>query len=273
MKVGIIGHTGYIGPRHVKAWDELGVKWEGCNTTGDWTEFIKRDFDIIDIATPIWLHPVMIRESIKAGKDVICEKPLANNLKDAYEIIELSKFTKKKIGIVFQCRYNRKFLALKKEIEDGVYGQIKMAVFQYFRNKDDEHFKKRPWRKSINEAGGFAALNIVIHHIDQLQWMFGFPCQTYGVVAPHQVGYDVEDTFIGTFKFPTGTIGAMICSTRANPPKHTELSIYGTKGHKTIQMRENEYHKDNFKAFIEGKGYVTPVEAVKSLRLCLSITK
>lgn len=270
--VGLIGHTGYIGPRHIEAWNSLRITPECCNSKDDWVRFIREGhFDIVDIATPIWLHTAMIKEAVRSGADVICEKPLAPTLREAQQIVELSKRTRRKIGIIYQCRFNPKYQKLKRDVEAGKYGEIQMIVYEYFRDKNDTHFAKRPWRKSMTEAGGFGALNIVIHHIDQIQHLMGYPKEVYGVSKTSKIGYDVEDYVIGMFKFPTGAIGTLICSTRANPPKHSKMTVYGTKGYKTIEMRENEYHAENFHAFIAGKGYVTPIEALKSLRLCLTI--
>jgi len=271
MKVGIIGYKGDVAQRHIKAWEELGIEWIGCEKENNWREFIERkDLDLIDICTPIYLHPSMFIGALRARKDVLCEKPIANNLSEAYKMASYAENSKNRAGIIYQYRFNPKFLKLKREIEKGKFGEIKMAVVNYFRYKDLSYFAKK-WRGCSEQAGGGVVLNVTIHYLDQLQWLFGYPKSIKGFVTTAKTGIDVEDTATAIMKFPNGTIGSVSLSTHVTPPKHMEFSVFGTKGYKTIQMRENEYHKENFEAFLKGENYVTPLEAIKSLKMALTI--
>lgn len=261
MKVFIVGIKGRVAQRHVKAWQKLGVAVYGCGSSVDYRDYIK-DYDIIDICTPVYLHAQMIEECVKLGKQVICEKPLATNLEDALRIVKL----RGKIGIVYQFRFNPKIKKLKKELEEGKYGEIKMVTANYYRWRGEEYYKKWEWDKI--KAGGGVSFNVCIHYFDLLQWLFGYPTQIQSFKTTAK-DIDVDDNSVSIMRFPNGAIGSVNLSTHYNPPKHFELIVIGTKKSTTIQLRENEYHKDNFEAFIKGEGFVTPLEAIKSLQMAL----
>lgn len=266
MKVGIIGYQGRVAKRHIKAWDELGIEWVGCGSKDNYGIFLLTSgITLVDICTPIYLHAEMIKAAVKINLPVICEKPIGINLKEAEEVSKI----RGKIGIIYQFRFNPKVLKLKKEIEEGKYGEIKLVTMQYYRWRGQEYYGN--WEADENKAGGGVTFNVCIHYFDLLQWIFGYPKKIQGMTTTSKPGLDIEDNSVSIMKFPNGAIGAAILSTHVNPPKHFEFSVYGTKGHKTIQLRQNEYHKDFFKAFLKGENYVDQIEAVKSLKMTLEI--
>lgn len=263
MKVFIIGINGRVAKRHIKAWKELGWDVYGCGSNIDYRELINDGYDIIDICTPIYLHADMIRYCHSKGHKVICEKPLSVN-EDVKDILNFDKTC-----IIYQFRFNPKVLKLREELKEEKFGDIKMVTANYFRWRGQDYYKKWEWDKM--KAGGGTLFNVCIHYVDLLQWLFGYPTEVKGMMTTSKQGLDVEDNVVASLRFPNGAIGSINLSTHVNPPKHFELSVYGTKEHKTIQLRQNEYHKENFKAFIKGENYVTPLEAFKSLRICHDI--
>lgn len=214
---------------------------------------------MIDICTPIYLHAPMIRKC-SAYAPVICEKPVALSVREAESLLDIQQ----KVGIVYQFRLNPKVIALKRDIEKGVYGDIKLIQMNYFRWRGQDYYRK--WEHDKFKAGGGVGFNVCIHYFDLLQWIFGYPLTSYGHATTSKFGLSVEDNMVASFTFPTGAIASLSLSTHVKPPKHFEFSIYGTKGHKTIQLRHNEYHKKYFQNFLEGE-YVDIREALKSLRM------
>ncbi len=266
MRVLIVGYKGRVAKRHIKAWSELGVEWIGCGSDEYLPSKLQAESpDLVDICTPIYLHANMIKECSLAQLPVICEKPLALTENEAQEIIKLPT----KIGIVYQFRYNPKVRKLKKEIQKGKYGEIKMVTAHYYRWRGWEYYQK--WEDNIHKAGGGVLFNVCIHYIDLLQWIFGYPIGVKGYMTTAKQGLDIEDNLLAILMFPQGTIGSLELSTHVNPPKHFELSVYGTKGHKTIQLRQNEYHKRYFEEFLMDGEYVKPIEAYKSFRIVKDI--
>lgn len=266
MKVGIIGYKGRVAQRHIKAWEELEIDWVGCGSQDSYGTFLAASgVDLIDICTPIYLHADMVKQAIDYKYPVICEKPIGINPHEAKEVSKL----KGKIGIIYQFRYNPKMIKLKKEIEEGKYGEIKLVTAQYYRWRGWDYYKG--WEKDYKRAGGGTVMNVTIHYLDLMQWIFGYPKIIHGLTTTAKPGLDIEDNAVAIMKFPNGALGSYIVSTHVNPPKHFEFSIYGTKGHKTVQLRENEYHKRNFEEFLKDGEYVRPLEASKSLQIAYEI--
>lgn len=265
MQVGIIGIDGLVAQRHKKAWNKLGIKYEGISISD-----IDK-YDLIDLCTPIYTHPPFIEECLKAGKDVICEKPLALNYKDGKDIADLSLGYRNRVGIVYQFRYNPKIIQLKKELAENKYGEIKLVTVTYFRWKTGEYFNG--WRASKAEAGGGVVLNVTIHYLDLMQWLFGYPTSISGHKTTMTKGIDVEDTAVATMQFPNGAVGSYVVCSHVEPQYHMEFKVFGDRGHTTIQLTENEYHAENFEAFLDNKDYVTLHEALKSLKMVEEILK
>jgi len=269
-KVFIIGINGKVAQRHIKAWKKLGASIYGCGSDKDYKKLLKKPkikYDIVDICTPNYLHYEMIKYANRLKYNVICEKPLCITEDQAKELLKL----KGKIGIVYQFRYNPKIIKLKRDIEKGVYGDIKMVVANYFRWRDDNYYKK--WEGNIFKSGGGVLFNVCIHYLDLLQWIFGYPTDVKGFEASAKGYLGIEDYVCAVLKFPNNVIGSINLTTHANPPKHFELSIFGTQGSKTIQLRHNEYHYRFFEEFIKDGDYVNIFEAYKSFRIAKDIYK
>lgn len=263
MKVGIVGIKGRVAKRHLQAWQELGIEPTGFDI-GD--EYNLQDYDLIDICAPIFLHVRFIKEAVKAGIPVICEKPLARTLAEAQEIIGLDH----KIGIIHQFRFNPKMIKLKKEIESGKYGEIRLVTSNYYRYRSEDYYGS--WEGNKDLAGGGAVLNVTIHYLDLMQWIFGEPLEIYGFSNTSK-DIEVEDSAVAIMRFSNNVIGSYVVTTHCQPQKHYEFTVVGTKGSKTIQLRQNEYHKENLQAFLDDGDYMRPEEALKSLRMALEIIK
>lgn len=262
MNVFIIGINGRVAQRHHQAWTKLGAQVWGCGSDVDYRTVLDHDtHDIVDICTPIYLHSRMIKDCVERGFPVICEKPLCLTENEAKELIELEG----KIGIIYQFRFNPKIVKLRQEVMEGKFGEVKMVTANYFRWRGNEYYQK--WEHDKMKAGGGVLFNVCIHYVDLIQWLFGYPTSVSGYMTTSKAGLEVEDNVVMTMKLPNGAIASVNLSTHVNPPKHFEFSVYGTKGYKTIQLRQNEYHDRNFKAFIKGEDYVDPREAYKSFKI------
>lgn len=267
MNVFLVGIHGRVAQRHIAAWNKLGHTVIGCGSDMDYkymmshfSRWNKGEIALVDICTPVYLHAEMVKYCVSLGLPVICEKPMAVLESDAIELTKLGG----KIGFVYQFRYNPKIVKLRKELKEGKYGEIKMVTANYFRWRGPEYYQK--WEHDKMKSGGGVLLNVCIHYVDLMQWLFGYPTEVKGMMTTTK-RIDVEDNITAMMKFPNGGIGSLNLSTHVNPPKHFELSVYGTEGHVTIQLRQNEYHYRFFEEFLKNGEYVTPIEAYKSFRI------
>lgn len=198
-RFGLIGASGYIAPRHLKAIKETGNElvcaldpYDGVGIMDSFfpdadffTEFERFDrhvdklrrkgngLDFISICSPNYLHDSHIRFGLRSGADVICEKPLVLNPwnLDALKIIE--KETNKKVYNILQLRLHRSIVALKKKIQDILQkepNRIFDIDLTYITSRGKWYFVS--WKGDIVKSGGVAT-NIGVHFFDMLSWIFG----------------------------------------------------------------------------------------------------
>ncbi len=133
----------------------------GCNVYSDYKELLKdNDVELVIVATPTYLHPTFTIDSLKAGKMVVCEKPMATNIKDADEMINASKETGMLLTVFQNRRYSKDFLKVKEVIASGKLGrivQIRITLNSFGRRWD--------WQ-TLREYGGGSLNNNGIHLID-----------------------------------------------------------------------------------------------------------
>ena len=146
--------------------------WQETDT--DWKRVVNRpDIDIVDVCTPNFLHPAVVLEAAKAGKHIVCEKPLANTLKDAQAMLAAVK----KAGVKHMCGFSYRFApaiaTIKKMIQGGELGDI-----FHFRSAYQQDWIVDPnfpmvWRLKKKEAGSGALGDIGAHSTDMCQYLVG----------------------------------------------------------------------------------------------------
>lgn len=146
--------------------------WEEWST--DWKEVVSRpDVDVVDISTPGDLHKPMAIAAAKAGKHIICEKPLANTLKESEEMLAAVK----KAGVSNMCGFTYRFVpaiaTIKKMIQKGELGEI-----FHFRAGYQQDWIVDPdfplvWRLQKKHAGSGALGDIGAHIVDMCHNLVG----------------------------------------------------------------------------------------------------
>ena len=129
-----------------------------------------KDIDIILIATPNNFHKDLSIAAMKAGKNVICEKPVALNSKELEEMITVSKQTGRLFSVHQNRRWDKDFRIVKKVIEDGLVGK----PFYVESRVQGSNGVPGDWR-CVKEAGGGMLLDWGVHLIDQIMWMVKSP--------------------------------------------------------------------------------------------------
>lgn len=196
----LIGASGYIAPRHMKAIKETGNNliaaldpYDGIGIMDsnfpqadfftdlerfnsfidDWQRDNTAKLDYISISSPNYLHESHIRYALLNGTDAICEKPLVLNPNDIDKLQLIEKETGKKVYTILQLRLHDSIIALKnkiaKELEqnpDKVYD----IDLTYLTSRGKWYFES--WKGKEDKSGGIAS-NIGVHFFDMLSWIFG----------------------------------------------------------------------------------------------------
>lgn len=146
--------------------------WEEVET--DWRKVVTRDdIDLISIAAPNYLHREIAIEAAKNGKHVLCEKPLANNLEEASEMLGAVE----KYGVKHCCGYSYRFtpsLALARQlVEDGRIGRIYHVFVRYAQDWITDPNFGMVWRFDKKIAGSGPLGDLSAHSIDATRFVTG----------------------------------------------------------------------------------------------------
>ncbi|MCQ2396278.1 MAG: Gfo/Idh/MocA family oxidoreductase, partial [Lentisphaeria bacterium] len=185
------------------------------------------EIDIISVASPDYFHAEHCIAALKAGKHVICEKPLTLSLEEAKAIIEESKRSKGKFMIGQVCRYAPGFVQAKQLIDQGLIGDLYFVESEYAHNYN--HAKGIDnWRIDARRdpfiGGG-------CHAVDLLRWIAGEMTEV-SAYSNHKclTDWPVNDCTVAIYKFASGAIGKVFVSIGCNRPYTMRSCFYGTKG-------------------------------------------
>ncbi|MEM3466562.1 MAG: Gfo/Idh/MocA family oxidoreductase [Candidatus Jordarchaeales archaeon] len=197
--------------------------------TTDFRKLIQRkDIDVIGVYSPDYLHYEHCREALKAGKHVVCTKPLTDNFKDALDLVTLVRETGLKFMVGQTMRYEPQYAAVRRFFEDGEIGRIIFAEAHYVHDIRPV-FELTPWRLEHPQDFMYGGM---CHPIDVLRWFLG------DVEEVHAYGcrgglssYPKEDNFTLNLKFASGVVGrALGLYGVVEPPEPMmKLTLYGEK--------------------------------------------
>ncbi len=264
--------------------DEKGVKaaakkfgWKEYET--DWKKLVERDdIDLVDITAPSNAHKDIAIGAAKAGKHVFCEKPLALNVADAREILEVVEKAGVKHMINFNYRKAPAIALAKKMIDDGLIGKIYHFRGVYLQDWIIDPEFPIVWRLDKNVAGSGSHGDLNAHIIDLARYLVGdFDCvvgmeetfikerplteigTTGGLIAKATGGrgeVTVDDATLFLAKFVNGAV-ATFEATRfaAGRKNHNRFEINGSKGSIVFnleRMNELEYYNVDDPAGLQG---------------------
>jgi len=152
----------------------------GCDTYADYKPLLKRnDLDLIVNATPSHLHVPVTAEILKAGHNVLVEKPLAKRVKDADMLIALAKKTGKVFAIFQQSRFAPYFRQVKKVIDSGVLGRIVQISINF------NNFSRRWDWQTLTRFNAGNLMNTGPHPLDQALRLLDLPTDKVPEVFCH----------------------------------------------------------------------------------------
>src|SRR5439155_22741524 len=168
--------------------------------------------------------------ALRAGKHVVCTKPMVTRVEDALEIVRLVDQTGRKFLVGQTMRFDQQFVAAKQMLDEGVLGEITWAEAHYVH--DLRHvLPLTPWRLTAPQDLMYGGVS---HPIDLLRWLFG------DVATVHALGrkgktmptYPLPDNFLLSLEFENGVIARVLGSYGVvHPPMPMMgLGLYGDKG-------------------------------------------
>ncbi len=127
---------------------------EGCTAISDYRQCFNKDIDVMHIATPHHLHAEIAIEAMRNKINVLTEKPMAIALKDADKMIKVAKEEEVKLGVIFQTRYVKGCMDIKKLIEEEKLGKIVAARSYLSWKRDEGYYQQSDWKGTWDKEGG-----------------------------------------------------------------------------------------------------------------------
>src|SRR5665647_3373123 len=164
---------GRNGPAVEEAAARLG--WASWET--DWRRLLERDdVDLLDVCTPGNTHAEIAIAALRAGKHVLCEKPLANTVAEAESMTAAAEEAATR-GVLAMCGYSYRrtpALALaKRMVDEGRLGTVRQVRAQYLQDWLSDASAPMTWRLDKSKSGSGALGDIGAHIIDAAQWITG----------------------------------------------------------------------------------------------------
>lgn len=277
IKYGLIGAAGYIAPRHLEAMratdgdlvvaydinDNVGIMDRHFPNANFFTEFeqfdsflhtqkrIGKGVDYMSICSPNYLHKSHIGFSLRAGSEVICEKPLVLYPEDLFELSKIEQETGKKVNSILQLRLHSSIIDLKKKIESENKQEKYDVDLGYFTSRGAWYHQA--WKGKEEKSGGIGT-NIGIHLFDMLSFVFG-PVQKS--VLHHRAA----DATAGYLEFAKARVRWVLSINRDHLPEVTSegqttyrsITVDGEE----IEFSEGftELHNDSYKEILKGNGF------------------
>ncbi|MEN9735091.1 MAG: hypothetical protein RLZ45_3086 [Verrucomicrobiota bacterium] len=203
LRIGLIGY-GFMGRAHSNAYAKVGnffdseyqlvrqavcardeekarqfaSRWGYASVETDWRKLIARDdIDLIDIAVPNNLHAEIAIAAAKAGKMILCEKPLAMNSKEAEKMVAAIEKAKVPNMVWYNYRRCPAVVLAKQLIDEGRLGRIFHYRANFLQdwtiNADLPQGGAALWRLDVKAAGSGVTGDLLAHCIDTALWLNG----------------------------------------------------------------------------------------------------
>ena len=268
IKVGIIG-AGAIGKFHVDSYRQLddvevvAIAEKGnkrakeraavCGVDrwfGDFRKMLALDeIDAVNVCTPNYLHCPQTIAALKAGKHVICEKPMAMNVDESKKMVAAAKKAKKTFMMAFCQRFAATGQAAKKVIDACDLGKVYHVRIEYIRRRGIPGLGG--WFTRKEQSGGGPMLDVGVHFLDLALWLTGYPAATTASAGSHRMfghrddytwlgmwgttpvpggPFTVEDLLSGFLRFRNGMTVKLEASWASNSDTRGFVEILGDKG-------------------------------------------
>ncbi|MGE4565599.1 MAG: Gfo/Idh/MocA family protein [Victivallaceae bacterium] len=207
-----------------------------CRAAADLTSFLASDVEAVTIATPSGLHAEVAIPAARAGKHILCEKPLEVTTAKIDLLIAACEEAGVLLSAVFQSRFAANVRLIKQAVDAGRFGTpvFAAATMQWYRTP--EYYNSASWRGTMALDGGGALMNQGIHTVDLLLHLNGEVAEVSCHTARRlHHGIEVEDTAAALLRFANGSFGAIAAGTACAPGFPRRVELVGTGGSVTLE--------------------------------------
>jgi predicted dehydrogenase len=230
---------------------------------GSYDELLADDsVDAIYNPLPNHLHIPRTIDALRAGKHVLCEKPIALNAAEVEKLMEVSKLHPQlKVMEAFMYRFHPQWIKVKSLVDEGVIGELTtiQSLFSYFNDNPDD-FRNDPG------MGGGGLMDIGCYCISLSRYLFGKEPQN--IIGNWKIDprFKVDYLTSGILDFGSG-LATFSCATQTEPQQ--AVNITGTEGRIVISTPFNapSQQKTTIRLFKNNKEQVFTFEPVNQYKL------
>ena len=243
--VGIVGF-GAIGPQHAEAIshtenakvyavcdinpERLKKASDGIIGYASYDEMLSDgNIDCIHICTPHYLHFEMIQKAIKAGKQILCEKPVVMTKNEFNSILNIKEY--ENVCCIVQNRFNPSVQKLKEIAESGHLGAVRAVKGIITWQRTAEYYRHDKWRGKWSTEGGGVLINQAIHTLDLMIYIAG---NVKSVRATREnfslPEIEVEDTCTARLEFEQGFSGMFFATNAYFGSEAPEIEVVFENG-------------------------------------------
>ena len=245
IRLGIIG-MGYTGWQHLRVAEELpslsvvtatdtdGERLAdlpaGVRAAADWRALVDDpEVDAVNVCLPHDTHEEVVGAALAAGKHVLCEKPLAVDLRGAEAIGAAARRHDRVVMVEMTHRFYPPMVQARRWIEAGRVGALYAVEDRIIQPLQDGDLPA--WMFSRGAAGGGVALTNGVHMLDRIRWLSGQPLRLLAGTATATHGFgDIEDTAAMQLELGDGTpVHFLAAWPRATGGHDDELTLYGAR--------------------------------------------
>jgi predicted dehydrogenase len=227
LKVAVVG--GGIGTQHIDALIALPEQYElvafcdldpekaeavadryaiGWATTSYDELLARAEIDIVDLCTPAGLHLGQTTAALRAGKHVICEKPLAGSLAEVDALAQLAERCGRQVSPIFQYRFGNGFQRLLHLRERGLLGKTYLATVETHWRRGAAYYAV-PWRGRFATELGGCLTSHAIHAHDMLRHALGPIRSVHARTATRVNPIETEDCAVVSLELADGALAAL----------------------------------------------------------------
>ncbi|HUN48468.1 MAG TPA: Gfo/Idh/MocA family oxidoreductase [Stellaceae bacterium] len=166
------------------------------------------DIDVVDICTPPGLHVEQALAALAAGKQVVCEKPLAGSLADVDRLIAAERHAKTRLMPVFQYRFGNGLQRAKRLVDLGFAGTPYLATIETAWKRGSAYYAV-PWRGRWETELGGVLLTHAIHSHDILTYLMGPVASVFARTATRVNPIEVEDCAVASLALESGALASL----------------------------------------------------------------
>jgi predicted dehydrogenase/threonine dehydrogenase-like Zn-dependent dehydrogenase len=211
----------------------------------------RADVDAVFLAVPHHLHAPLGVQAVEAGKHLIVEKPMANDLAGALEMAAAAERAGVVLSVCLPHRYQPNVVAARRLLRSGALGDPRGTRTIFYADKPASYwfggFSGRAvsrWRSSREMAGGGLLIMNLTHLIDVVRHITGVEVESCSAVCDVIDGpAEVEDTLSVTIRYANGGVGTLSGSSamRGNRGRAPELHVWGADGYLEVEPELRVY--------------------------------